>query len=75
MEDRQRMCWLNNQHSHWYDTRKNVDPCAEISAYKRQADMNYATKYKHLHQWGAQAPNCLMKVTFQPFFSKFEPLF
>jgi len=60
LEDRQRMCWVN-QDAHWYDQHQNFDPCAEITAFKRQADMNYDTKYKNLPRIGWQAPPALMK--------------
>ena len=63
LEDRQRMCWVN-QDAAWYDQHQDFDPCAEITAFKRQADMNYDTKYKNLPKYHWQAPPALMKVTF-----------
>ena len=55
------MCWVN-QDAAWYDQHQDFDPCAEITAFKRQADMNYDTKYKNLPKYHWQAPPALMKV-------------
>ena len=55
------MCWINND-SQWNEQDKNVDACQEIAMFKRQAEMNYSTKYKNLSRWGIQAPKALMKV-------------
>lgn len=30
--------------------------------FKRQADMNYAAKYRNLNHWGVQSTKALMKV-------------
>ena len=32
--------------------------------FKRQADMNYAAKYRNLNHWGVQSTKALMKVLF-----------
>merc|ERR1719414_2150157 len=41
--------------------RQILDVCGEISMFKRQAEMNYATKYKSLPAYGMQSSKALMK--------------
>jgi len=60
LEERQRLCWLT-QETTWYTINTNLDPCGEISMFKRQAEMNYATKYKSLPAYGMQSSKAFMK--------------
>lgn len=45
----------------------NTEKCNELAMFKRQADMNYAAKYRNLNHWGVQSTKALMKVlSFHP---------
>ena len=56
------MCWAS-QDALWHTIDTNLDACGEISMFKRQAEMNYATKYKSLPEYGMQSSKALMKVS------------
>jgi len=60
LEDRLRSCW-NAQGSLWGDRDMNTEKCNELAMFKRQADMNYAAKYRNLNHWGVQSTKALMK--------------
>jgi len=60
LEERLRVCWAS-QEAPWHADDTNVDACGEISMFKRQAEMNYATKYKSLPEYGMQCSKALMK--------------
>jgi len=60
LEERLRMCWAS-QEAQWHTIDTNLDVCGEISMFKRQAEMNYATKYKSLPAYGMQSSKALMK--------------
>jgi len=60
LEERLRVCWAS-QEAQWHTIDTNLDVCGEISMFKRQAEMNYATKYKSLPAYGMQSSKCLMK--------------
>ena len=62
LEERLRMCWAS-QDALWHTIDTNLDACGEISMFKRQAEMNYATKYKSLPEYGMQSSKALMKVS------------
>ena len=62
LEERLRVCWAS-QEAQWHTIDTNLDVCGEISMFKRQAEMNYATKYKSLPAYGMQSSKALMKVS------------
>lgn len=61
LEDRLRQCWTA-QGATWNSRDYNVEKCHELAMFKRQADMNYATKYRNICVWGVQTTKILMKV-------------
>ena len=61
LEDRLRACWTA-QGTAWNERDVNVEKCHELAMFKRQADMNYATKYRNILCWGVQSTKALMKV-------------
>ena len=62
LEERLRLCWAS-QEAQWHTIDTQLDACGEISMFKRQAEMNYATKYKSLPEYGMQSSKALMKVS------------
>ena len=61
LEDRLRACWTA-QGAAWNERDTNIEKCHELAMFKRQADMNYATKYRNILCWGVQSTKALMKV-------------
>ena len=61
LEERLRMCWTMHGNE-FMKSSFDVDACSDIAMYKRQADMNYNTKYRQLYKWGIQSTKALMKV-------------
>jgi len=60
LEERLRMCWTMHGNE-FMKSSFDVDACSDIAMYKRQADMNYNTKYRQLYKWGIQSTKALMK--------------
>jgi len=60
LEDRLRGCWMA-QGATWNTRDWNVEKCNELAMFKRQADMNYSTKYRNIMPWGVQSVKALMK--------------
>ena len=64
LEDRLRSCW-SAQGATWNTRDWNVEKCNELAMFKRQADMNYAAKYRNISCWGVQSVKALMKVFYK----------
>ena len=66
LEDRLRACW-SSIGVMWNERDYPTEKCDELAMFKRQADMNYATKYRNINTWGVQTTKVLQKVRFTIF--------
>jgi len=60
LEDRLRACW-SSLGINWNERDYPTEKCDELAMFKRQADMNYATKYRNINCWGVQTTKTLQK--------------